>query len=61
MDTLELKNRIVRAAIVWERAFHEKISSYTSRDLGAQETELIEATREYNKALVTADAGEPTP
>jgi hypothetical protein len=55
MDTLELKNRIVRAAVVWERAFHE------NRDLGAQETELAEATREYSKALLTADVGEPTP
>lgn len=53
-----LRKRIIRAAVVWERAKHEKLGANQYRDLGPEEGELTEAVRAYTGQLVADDVGE---
>ena len=52
-----LKNDIVRAAVLWERAKHEKVGSYDpNRNLAAEETRLGKAVQDYLQYLLKKDA-----
>lgn len=57
--TTELKNAIVRAAVAWERAAHEKVTSWSNRDLGEYESALFAAVQAYTSRLLSEDAGVP--
>jgi hypothetical protein len=54
MSTESLKNRIVRSAVLWERAVAER-DRYNS-DQSAQAESLAQAVRDYSAALVLADS-----
>jgi hypothetical protein len=55
-----IKNRIVRAAVLWERAVAERRSRPRARsynnDQSAQAETLAQAVRDYSAALVQSDS-----
>ncbi len=53
----EIRKRIVRAAVAWERKAHEHVASWQNRDLGDVESELARAVQDYNLALLSDDVG----
>ncbi len=55
MDSLALKNAIVRAAVDWERKRAEKLAPNQYREMGAEEDTLAEAVRNYQKRLLEVD------
>lgn len=54
----EVRKRIIRAAVAWERVMHEKIADYEKRNADIEIRELAEAVKAYNLNLLLDDVGE---
>lgn len=51
-DKVDLENKIVKAAIDWERKYHEHVPNYGVKDMQHQEKELVKAVRNYLEYII---------
>ena len=50
-----IKNAVIRAAVEWERKYHEHVGTYAHKDLSNEENRLCKAVEAYNEILLNED------